>query len=244
MIVLWAILVLTVAIFAWAKIVAQDLQVHGYAGRTLEARAMAHSGVTVALHPLVTKQTPLLEASFEDGVSYKARISSEGGKLNLNWIALGENDPRRIALLKQWLTGRGLGYQEREIFTDCLLDYIDADNVHRLNGAEDEGDYHAANRPLLSIDEVAARERLRAAGQSARLEGPAHPRQLRTDRHPGGERKHAAADPGLQRCAHQALPATARRARTASTERPTTRSSRICRRRSGASASPRMRSPP
>jgi hypothetical protein len=37
---------------------------------------------------------------------------------------------------------------------DCLLDWVDADNVKRLNGAEDEGDYHPANRELQSIDEI------------------------------------------------------------------------------------------
>src|SRR4029434_1253519 len=37
---------------------------------------------------------------------------------------------------------------------DCLLDYVDGDNVKRLNGLEDEGEYHPANRPLLSLDEL------------------------------------------------------------------------------------------
>ena len=58
-------------------------------------------------------------------------------------------------LFKRWLETRGLTFQERETFVDCLLDYIDADNLHRLNGVEDERDYHAANRPLTSIEEIA-----------------------------------------------------------------------------------------
>lgn len=154
LVVLWAIIVLTGAIFTWAKIVQQDVQVHGYASATLEARAMAHSGVIVALHPKVKKQTPLLEGGPGDGLSYRARILSEGGKLNLNWIAGNGGEPRRIAMFKQWLESHGLGFQEREHFVDCLLDYVDPDNTHRLNGAEDEGDYHAANRPLNELSEV------------------------------------------------------------------------------------------
>jgi hypothetical protein len=35
-----------------------------------------------------------------------------------------------------------------------LLDYIDADNVKRLNGAEDDNDYHPANRLLHSLEEL------------------------------------------------------------------------------------------
>lgn len=156
LVVLWALIILTGVIFAWAKLVEQEIQIHGYASQALEARAMAHSGVTVALHPKVKKQTPLLEGTFGPNLFYRARLISEGGKINLNWIAAGEKDPRRVTLLKQWLEQRGLNFQDREHFVDCLLDYIDADDLRRLNGAEDQGDYHPANQPLRSIDEVAA----------------------------------------------------------------------------------------
>jgi hypothetical protein len=44
---------------------------------------------------------------------------------------------------------------------DCLLDWVDADSVRRLNGAEDEGDYHPPNRELQSVEEIA---RVRGAG--------------------------------------------------------------------------------
>jgi len=45
-------------------------------------------------------------------------------------------------------------FQQRETLVDRLLDYIDADNVKRLNGAEDDRDYHPANRQLLSVEEL------------------------------------------------------------------------------------------
>ena len=37
---------------------------------------------------------------------------------------------------------------------DCLLDWVDADNLVRLNGAEDSDDYHPANNLLTRIDEL------------------------------------------------------------------------------------------
>jgi hypothetical protein len=155
LVVLWAVVMLSAAIFAWAQYVEQNLRIHGNASLVLEARAMAHSGVAIALHPRVTKQTPLLEGSLGDGLFYRARLISEGGKLNLNWLVTGE-DPRKLTILKTWLQGRGLNYRDIDRFVDCLLDYVDPDNIKHLNGAEDEGDYHAANRPLQSVDEVAA----------------------------------------------------------------------------------------
>lgn len=155
LVVLWAVIILSAAIFAWAQYVEQSIKVRGNAALVLEARAMAHSGVAVALHPRVNKETPLLEGSLGDGLSYKARLISEGGKLNINWLATGE-DPRKLTILKTWLQERGLNYHDIDRFVDCLLDYVDPDNVKHLNGAEDEGDYHAANRPLLNVDELAA----------------------------------------------------------------------------------------
>ena len=37
---------------------------------------------------------------------------------------------------------------------DCLLDWVDPDNLVRLNGAEDEPGYKPADKPLTSLDEV------------------------------------------------------------------------------------------
>ncbi len=167
LVVLWALLIITAAVFAWARWIREDVQMSGQANRGTEARAMAHSGVAAALHPLVSKQTGLLQEELGNALGYRARLISEGGKLNLPWLMAGE-DPRKIALFKEWLATRGLSFQEREILTDCLLDYIDPDNVHRLNGVEDEGDYHAANRPLESIDELA---QVRGSGPLTRTPG-------------------------------------------------------------------------
>jgi type II secretory pathway component PulK len=155
LVVLWSLIVLSAAIFAWAQWIRDGIKMHGYATSQMEARAMAHSGVTVALNPRITKTSPQLDNDLGDGLGYRVRIVSEGGKLNLNWLIGGE-EPRKVAMLKQWLERKGLNFQQRERFVDCLMDYVDQDNLHRLNGAEDEGNYHAANRPLISLDEVPA----------------------------------------------------------------------------------------
>jgi type II secretory pathway component PulK len=119
----------------------------------MEARAMARSGLTLALHPQVTRLTPLPAEELAPGAGYELRLRSEGGKLNINWLLQGE-EPLKITMFKQWLERRGLDFQQREILVDCLLDYIDADDVKRLNGAEDDRDYHPANRQLISVEEL------------------------------------------------------------------------------------------
>ncbi|MEP6669119.1 MAG: hypothetical protein ABJF10_08205 [Chthoniobacter sp.] len=153
LLVLWALLVLTAATFGWVAWVQTRLMTHGEEGRAIEARAMARAGITLGLHPLVTRLTPLPPEELASGAGYELRIRSEGGKLNINWLLQGE-EPMKIAIFKHWLEQRGLDFQQREALVDCLLDYIDADNLKRLNGAEDDGSYHPANRQLRSIEEL------------------------------------------------------------------------------------------
>ena len=150
---LWALLLLSAAVLAWAKHLDQDTTLIYDANRGLEAKALAHSGVQVALHPLVSRQTPLLQSSFGPDRNYKVTMTGEGGKLNLNWLLAGE-DPRKLGILKSYFIRRGLNFDEMQTLLDCLLDWVDPDNVHHLNGIEDQGDYHAANRPLRNIEEV------------------------------------------------------------------------------------------
>ncbi|EDY17410.1 hypothetical protein CfE428DRAFT_5096 [Chthoniobacter flavus Ellin428] len=152
-IVLWALLLLSAATITWVMWVQQGILAHAVDSRTVEARAMAHSGMTLAMHPQVTRMTPLPPEEIYPGVGYEVRIRGEGGKLNINWLLRGE-EPMKLAIMKQYLQRRGLELHQIETFMDCLLDYIDADNVKRLNGAEDDGDYHPANRELLSVDEL------------------------------------------------------------------------------------------
>ena len=154
LLVMWALIILTGAVFAWVAVIQGELALHNNANRDVEARAMAHSGLALALHPLVSQKTPALDEEVAPGLGYKVRIVSEGGKLNINWLLRGE-EPRKLVILKQWLEGRGLDFEQRETFVDCLLDYVDADNLQHLNGMEDERDYHPANRELISVDEIA-----------------------------------------------------------------------------------------
>ena len=153
MLALWALLLLSAVVFAWSAFIKQGIDRASDANYILEARALAHSGVAIALHPAVTGTSPLLDAQFANNRSFHVTIKSEGGRLNLNYLLAGEN-PTRLLLLKEYLRMHGLSFQERETFVDCVLDWVDPDDLRRLNGAESEANYHPANRPLASLDEL------------------------------------------------------------------------------------------
>lgn len=160
---LWALLMLSAAVFAWVKFIAQDITVAGEANAGLDAKALAHSGVNVALHPRVSQATPLLEMQFSPTRGYKAQLTGEAGKLNINWLLQGAalnppapDSPAKIVLFKRFLEARGLSFEERQTLVDSLLDWIDNDKSQRLNGAEESGDYHPPNRgAFVSVDEIA-----------------------------------------------------------------------------------------
>jgi type II secretory pathway component PulK len=153
LLVLWALLLLSAAVFAWAASIHDSLALQAEGNRAIEARAMAHSGMALALHPGVTFETPLPEETLASGMSYRVRMISEGGKLNINWLLRGE-EPRKLTILKSWLERRGLDFQQREVLVDSLLDYVDGDDVKRLNGREKDGTYQPADRELQSVREI------------------------------------------------------------------------------------------
>ena len=154
MLALWALIVLSAVVFAWAQWIDGSIGAMAEANRGMEARALAHSGLAIALHPGIKRNSPHLSALFERGKAYEVAIESEGGRINLNYWLAG-TDPAKIAFLKQYLALRGLTFQEREKLVDCLLDWVSpAGGVRRLNAVAESPGYRPPHRPLQSLDEV------------------------------------------------------------------------------------------
>ena len=145
MLALWALFLLSAMVIAWALDVDSRLTLSGNASRVVEAEAMASSGAEVALSPAVEAGSSALHGSLGQNQTYNAQITGEGGRLNLNWILAGEN-PQRLAVLRQYLEVKGIDLNERDRMMDCLLDYVDPDDLPRLNGAESEPGLPAEER--------------------------------------------------------------------------------------------------
>ncbi len=155
LIALWAIIVLTGAVLLWAGYIRQTVAVSGENFNDVEARAEAHSGLAIAMHPLTSKETDALKLEENNDPGFRVRMVSEGAKLNLNFLFAGE-DPRKLDIFKRWLDSRGIDYQARDRMVDCILDWLDADNVKRTNGQEDSAGYHPPNRgQFLTVEELA-----------------------------------------------------------------------------------------
>lgn len=152
--VMCALFLLSMVIFGLASRLNQQLFSMRQDNLSLEAKALAYTGFQIALHPQVTIKTPALRKQVDATHRYAARIVGEGGKINLNWIIRGE-DPAKLLILRRFLEAKGLDVQETETFVDCLLDWVDPDNIAHLNGSETGLDgLPAPNRPLQDIAEV------------------------------------------------------------------------------------------
>jgi hypothetical protein len=150
---LWALFLLSAVVISWALDIDGRISLSGDANRALEAEAMACSGTEIALHPAVKAGSRLLKGGFGKNQRYDVKITGEGGRLNLNWLLAGEN-PTRLEILRKYLELKGVDLNERDRMIDCLLDWVDPDNLVRLNGAETDGDYQPANELLTRLDDV------------------------------------------------------------------------------------------
>lgn len=85
-----------------------------------------------------------------DGITVTLRIIDEEGKLNVNRVVLGH--------MRDALLNAGAKEEQVPVLIDSFMDWVDADDLHRLEGAEDEFykplGYKARNFPLTVIDEL------------------------------------------------------------------------------------------
>lgn len=89
------------------------------------------------------------------GGKYSVRITGEDGKLDINLLSDSSG-----VILGNILRNAGVGPEEADSIVDCILDWKDADTLHRLNGAEDEyylslkNPYRARNGEIESLEEL------------------------------------------------------------------------------------------
>jgi general secretion pathway protein K len=86
---------------------------------------------------------------------YAVRIFNEAGRINLNTM----NDENKI-ILDNLLVNLGVPKETADTIVDSVLDWMDNDILHRLNGAEDDyyqslpNPYKAKNGPFDTVEEL------------------------------------------------------------------------------------------
>ena len=151
MLALWALFLLSALVISWALDINSRLALSGEGTRMLKAEAVACSGAEVALNPTTKPNSPNLKGQLNGGAVYKVRMTGEGGRIDLNWVAL----PQNIEILKNYLQNKGVDLNERDLMVDALQDWIEPNTgLHRLNAPPETDDYHPAHAPLVRVDEL------------------------------------------------------------------------------------------
>jgi len=168
--VLWVILVLSLLIGGFAFTMHVETQVASFRRKELKAEMLARSGVEVARMQLLLAETG------PDRKEYDARdqmwatntdwyVEHELGEGKYSVTVIDEESKLPVQTLneEQWerlLTHLNVDPFDADVIVDSILDWIDEDDRHRLNGAEDDyyttlaPPYRAKNGPLDRVDEL------------------------------------------------------------------------------------------
>jgi len=169
-IVLWVVLVLSLLISGFAFTMHVETQVASYARKELKAEMLARAGVEVARMQLILHQQSPTDAGFDardqdwatneslyvdhelgDGM-FNVKITDEESKIPINTAT--------DVQLKRLMDLLGIDPSDGDVIVDSILDWIDLDDLTRLNGAESDyylslsPPYKAKNAPLDRVDEL------------------------------------------------------------------------------------------
>ena len=157
LLVLWALLLLGMAVFGVVELVGLSIDHTAHAERALDARGLALSGLALGLNPQLMKDDPVLAQAASPTRQFKATFGSEGARMNLNYVLLSKNQQILINLFTQW----GLPVDQATHVVACLYDWVTPGDLKSLDGAKAQ-DYINANLPQVptyapfdSFDEVA-----------------------------------------------------------------------------------------
>ncbi|MGH7829042.1 MAG: general secretion pathway protein GspK [Candidatus Binatia bacterium] len=166
-IVLWIFIFLFVVAFDFAASVREEGTAAYRFAEESEGYYLAVAGFEGALYELLQQgsqqrerggspATDLFDGSWREGKLgqglYRVRILDEAGKVSLN--RADEETLGRV------LTHLGVEESRRTVLVDSILDWRDEDNLHRVNGAEDDyylslsPPYTARNGPFDSVEDL------------------------------------------------------------------------------------------
>ena len=172
--VIWIFMVLSVLSAEFSRAMRDDAIATQNLAEEVQARGVALAGMNQAIYRMLHARQQQVDDTDPDAVpidapapwlpdgqwheepygggTYGVRMIDEGGKISLNRAD--------EALLRKVFEAIGLKLDAQQEMADAILDWRDADDLHRLHGAENEyyqklpEPYRAKNGPFDSVDEL------------------------------------------------------------------------------------------
>ncbi len=171
LIVLWVMMIIMATVLSFSMMTRAETQGTMAFKEGMEKKFLAEAGIERGLMEIIYRmvnlnQTVLLagEPWRLDGTAhivdteksgYIVRITDDAGKISLN----GLTDASAV-ILKNLLTNQGVTPEDADIIVDSILDWKDADELHRLHGAESDyymtirNPYKARNADFETLEEL------------------------------------------------------------------------------------------
>ena len=175
--VLWVVTILCVIVLEFSFAMRTEVRITKNFQEELQLYALAEGGIQRAIAELVYKNDPKVQQMrknlniddlpldkrewFTDGRDYllsfdqgacEVRVIGEGGKANINLVP--------ETMLRNILNNLGVKIEFRDVVVDSILDWLDANDLYRVNGAENDyyrslkEPYDCKNGPLDSVEEL------------------------------------------------------------------------------------------
>ena len=155
MAVLWIVALLLMLVTSTAMLVMQDVEFDATRSQIFRARLLAETGASLAMHPDIQPDDPLLHQLLEGDEELHVEVTGEDGLLNPNVLLLREDRDSWRRILRFW----GIqDLQTADAIINALLDWVDADVFERSPGAEARAYGRPGfpfNRPFRSVEEMA-----------------------------------------------------------------------------------------
>jgi general secretion pathway protein K len=155
MAVLWIVGLLILLVSTTAMLVMQDVEFDATRSQIFRARLLAETGVSLAMHPDIKPDDPLLHQRLDGDEELHVQVTGEDGLLNPNALLMREDRDTLRRIFKFW----GIAdLQAADALINALLDWVDADVFERSPGAEARAYGRPGvpfNRPFRSVEEMA-----------------------------------------------------------------------------------------
>lgn len=170
---LWLLVILTVMALSFSLLVRTESHATLAFKEGVENKFLAEAGIQRGIAEIIYRnanrnQSIILEgkeAVSVDGTPYtgrvgdgwyRIRITGESGKIDLNALTDASG-----VVLNNLLVSMGVTKEEADSIVDSILDWKDADDLHRLHGTESDyyqslpNPYRAKNAPFDTVEELA-----------------------------------------------------------------------------------------
>ena len=130
--VLWCIMLLSLAVFAVVEMVDLSVDHASHEKSALVAQTWAASGAAVGQVPQLLPDDPVLKQKDSEGHGFSVTIQSEGARLNLNFLLLNHRQEVLLHLFTSW----GLQPSDAQHAAASLYDWVTPGDLPSLGGAK------------------------------------------------------------------------------------------------------------